>query len=137
LRSKLIADSAGGVVVTNLNDPSTSDVIAALTKAMAKAASPGEGHPPLLMRDLHVSFVSAPNVVGAATSTAARLLQRGGRSAHVEAQLKTPQGGLIAFAVGRLVEPDPFAAPPAAVAPATGKRGVLRTIWKVLEAMSG
>jgi hypothetical protein len=121
--------------MTPLDDPGAGETIAALTTAMANAVSAGEAGP-LSIRDLHVLFVSAPTPEGGPAWAAARVLQRGHRSAHVEAQLKTQRGELIAFAVSRLDTPDPFEARTAAVAPAPAKRGLLRTIWGMLEEMS-
>lgn len=120
--------------MTYLDEPDAGDTIAALTTAITNAVAAGNAGP-LLVKDLHVSFVSASSPVGAPTWAAARVLQRGDRSAHVEAHLKTQRGELIAFAVGRLDTPDHFEARTAAAA-APAKHGVLRTIWGMLEAMS-
>lgn len=120
--------------MTHLDDSGAGDTIAALTTAITNAASAGEAGP-LIVKDLHVSFVSTPSPVGAPTWAAARVLQRGDRSAHVEAHLKTQRGDLIAFAVGRLDTPDHRKARTVAE-PAPAKRGLLRAIWGMLEAMS-
>jgi len=125
------------MTVTHLDDSHARETIAALSTAMTEAASRSEGYPPLLMKDFHVSFVSPPNVDGTPASAAARLLQRGERSVHVEAQLRTPEGRLIAFAIGRLDAPDPFEALSTAAALAPRKRGVLRAIYDLLAEMSG
>jgi hypothetical protein len=122
--------------MTNLNDPSANDAIAALTTAIANAVAPIEGRPRLAMKDLHISFVSETNPVEAPMAAAARLLQRGERSAQVEARLATPRGESIAFAFARLDAPDRFALRWTADAPAQAKRGVLRTLWGILESMS-
>lgn len=107
----------------------TQDAIAELARSMAAAIPAAKaGKPVAALQDFHVTFVGRSQA-GPAT-VEVQVVSQHDDNVHVQAQMRSSGGALLAYAAGRLQATGGFEPPPKT-------RGALDALWEVLDSLSG
>ena len=108
----------------------TQDAINDLARSMAAAMPAVEtGKPVLALQDFHVTFVGGSQA--GPTTVDARVVSQHDDNVHVQAQMRSSGGVLLAYAAGRLKATGDFEPPQPAK-----KRGLVRTLWDAFDSLS-